>query len=505
MNVTTGGNSSVGTISTNGLYTAPDLPPPGGQVTITAIEQSNTALSGTTTLSIGYSNASLNGAYAFNMNGLNNGAPWSAIGEFNANGAGQLGNGLEDINDGTTPVQPKTPFAGTYAINPDGLGTAVLGTVDIQFVLLTGGQASLISTDAGTVIAGNISPQSQAAGSVTNLGGPYVFSFSGENTSNQSITMLGRVIATTGGAFTTAGTEDVNGPSILSNIPVSGSYSFDDQNHGTATLTDIAGSHNYSFYVVSASDIEFLSSDSAQPLSGNLSPQQPITFSDASLNAPYVFFLGGNSPTSAYMQAGQFNPFGSGSLGTITEDVNTLGSVGTYTPTGTYTFDPSGNGRGTLTINNQGANTPTTYVFYMSSPSQGQFMATNSNIVASGLIISQQQGTSFNTDSLEAHYGFTLFSAAGPASPSLGLGTLALDGQGNLSGNLLLNAIGSIPPVLSLTGTYMLNTSVRGTATLNSSGGGSSPFAVYPITPDEFVLIGTNALSPYLGTAIIQY
>jgi len=503
VNGITSGNNSIGTISQSGLYTAPDLPPPGGKVTITAIEQSNTSQSGTATLSIGYSNASLNGAYVFNMSGLSAGVPWAAIGEFTANGTGQLGKGLEDVNNGSS-VSSKTAFSGTYTISPNGLGTAVLGTVNIQFVLVTGGQANLIRTDNNTVVDGGLFPQSQTAGSVTSLNGPYVFSFAGENTSNQSIAVLGRIIASTGGAFTT-GTEDVNGPGPLLNASVSGSYTFDGNNHGTATLTDGNGTHTYSFYVESASDLEFLSSAPSQPLSGSISSQQPVTFSNASLNGGYVFFVGGNSPNSGYAQAGQFNPDGQGGLGSITEDINTPGTIANITTTGTYAFDSSGNGRGTLTINNQGLNAPQTYVVYMDSSAQAQVMTINSNIVASGLITAQQPGVSFNDASLNANYGFTLFSQTTPKSIFLGLGTLALDGQGNLSGSLIQNLNGTIPSTLSLTGTYQFNGGVRGTATLISSGGGSSPFAIYPITPDGFVLIGTNALSPYLGLAIIQY
>ncbi len=499
-----GGNSTLGTISSSGLYTAPDLPPPGAAVTITAIEQAHTSQSGTATLSIGYSNASLKGAYVFNMSGLNAGVPWAAIGEFTANGTGQLSNGLEDVNNGSS-VSSKTAFSGTYNISPNGLGTAVLGTVNIQFVLVTGGQANLIRTDNNTVVDGGLFPQSQTAGSVTSLNGPYVFSFAGENTSNQSIAVLGRIVASTGGAFTT-GTEDVNGPGPLLNASVTGSYTFDGNNHGTATLTDGNGTHTYSFYVESASDLEFLSFDPSQPLSGSISLQQPVTFSNASLNGGYVFFVGGNSPNSGYAQAGQFNPDGQGGLGTITEDINTPGTIANIITTGTYAFDSSGNGRGTLTINNQGSNTPQTYVFYMDSPAQAQVMTINSNIVASGLITAQQPGVSFNNASLNANYGFTLFSQTAPKSIFLGLGTLALDGQGNLSGSLIQNLNGTIPSTLSLTGTYQFNGGgVRGTAILISSGGGSSPFAIYPVTPGGFVLIGTDAASPYLGSAILRY
>jgi len=504
VNGITSGNSSVGTISQSGLYTAPNLPPPGGKVTITAIEQSNTSQSGTAALNIGYSNASLNGAYVFTMGGLSSGAPWNAIGEFSANGAGQLTNGLQDINNGTS-VQPLTPFSGTYSITPNGFGTISLGGITTQFVLLSGSAANFISTDNQIVASGGFSPQSQTAGSVSTLSGACIVSLGSAISANQPFAALGRFIASNG--LLTSGTVDINGPIPLVNASLTGNYTFDgSNNHGTLTLTYNMISYTYSFYVQDAMDLIVLSSDISQPISGSISAQQAMVFDNASFNGGYVFFTGGASLTQGFVQAGQFNPNGQGNLGSITEDINTPGNVANITPPGTYALDAAGTGRGTLTINNQGQNAPQAYVFYMSSPSQAQIMTMNSTIVASGLIISQSQGTAFNNSSLQAHYGFTLLSQqANPTYLSLGLGILSADGQGNLTGNLIENLNGTVTPLLSLSGTYMLNNSVRGTATLISGGGGSSPFAIYPITPDSFVLIGTNALSPYVGSAIIQY
>lgn len=503
VNGITSGNSTIGTVSQSGLYTAPDLPPPGGKVTIMAIEQSNTSQSGTATLSIGYSDASLKGAYVFSMGGLSSGTPWNAIGEFSANGAGQISNGLQDINNGSS-AQTKMPFNGTYNISPNGFGTITLGGINTQFVLLSGSDANFISTDNQTIASGNFAPQSQTAGSVSTLSGPYIFSLGSANSVNQPFAELGRFIASNGSL--TNGTVDINGPNPLVNASLTGSYTFDgSNNHGTLTLIYNTNSYTYSFYVQDATDLIVLSSDSSLPISGSISAQQAMAFNNASFIGSYVLFAGGASPTQGFVQAGQFNPNGQGNLGNITEDINTPGDVVNITPPGTYALDAAGTGRGTLTINNQGQNAPQTYVFYMSSPTQAQIMTMNSSIVAAGFITSQPQGTAFSNSSLHAHYGFALISQASPTSLLLGLGILSADGQGNLTGNLIENLNGSVSNLLSLSGTYMLNSSVRGTATLISNGGGSSPFAIYPITPDGFVMIGTNASSPYLGLAIIQY
>lgn len=502
VNGVTGGTSNTGTISGTGLYTAPTLPPVGGQVTITAVEQSNAMLSGTATLNIGYSNVSLNGAYVFIMGGLKSGISFQAIGEFTANGAGQLSSGLQDINNGTTALV-KQPFSGNYSITPSGLGTISLGGVSTQFVMLLNGSAIFISTDNTTIASGSFGAQDQNVGAISNLSGPFVFSLSGANTLKQNIVMLGQVTADTNGTLP-SGTEDVNGPNPLINAPVTGVYSFDGNNHGTLSLTDGNGTHQYSFYLQSAGGLDIQSSDPSQPMNGGFSAQSPGSFTNASLSGGYVFALSGNSPSAAYAQAGQFNPNGQGSLGSITEDINTAGNVGMLTPTGTYTFDPSGNGRGTITINGQGQNTPQTYVFYLSSQAEAQWITINSNIVADGLMLSQQQGTSFGNSSLNGNFGLGIANLVNPTSLNEGLGTLALDGKGNVSGSLIQNLNGSVPPVLTISGSYLLNGGVRGTLTLTSNGGGNLPFAIYPVAAGGFVVIGTSA-NAYSGIAFIRY
>lgn len=52
VNGATGGNSTVGTISTSGLYTAPATVPSSGPVTITAVSQANTGISASVTVAV---------------------------------------------------------------------------------------------------------------------------------------------------------------------------------------------------------------------------------------------------------------------------------------------------------------------------------------------------------------------------------------------------------------------------------------------------------------------
>lgn len=502
VNGTTGGNSSVGDISASGLYTAPDRPPAGGKVTITAIEQGGAGSSGTVTLNIGFSNASLSGGYVFSLSGRNQGTPWFAIGEFNAN-SGQLNNGLEDTNNGVA-IQTKNPFTGSYSINPDGSGSLTLGNLEFKLVMQADGSAVLLSSTNGSTLTGSLSVQAPSASTTTDFIAPLVFNLGGQS-HNQGFALLGLINKVNNGAL--SGFEDASGFGSLIRASWSGSYTFDSNNHhGILSIQDSTGSHTYSFYAISATDFALLSTDPVVTAVGAITSQQQVAaYSSSSFNGAYVFLINGNSTTQAFAQAGQFNPDGQGGLGIVTEDINTPGNLQSgVTTTGTYTFDASVNGRGTLTLNAPGSGTAQSYVFYMLSPQRAEFITTQSAFVGSGDIIAQAPGNSFQNSSLDGVYGFALGTQAGVTSLSGAVGTLSLEGQGNLSGQMTQNLNGSVSPTLSLNGTYTLNGSVRGTATLTSNGGGSSPFAIYPLNSGEFLLIGTHAASPYIGIAASQ-
>ncbi|MGH8293868.1 MAG: hypothetical protein ACRESA_10415, partial [Gammaproteobacteria bacterium] len=221
----------------SGLYTAPGLPPSGGTVTIGAIEQGMSGAAGSAILNIGYSNASLQNAYVFSLSGGNQGAPWFATGEFTANGAGQIGSGLQDVNNGTA-IQTKAAFTGRYSINPDGSGQLALGNLTFELSMQANGGAFLMSTSNGTVLAGSLAAQDPSAGSVTALNAPLILDAGGQ-TGTQGFNQLALISTASGTSI--SGFEDINGSAPLSRTPFTGSYAFDGNNHGTLTIKDTTG------------------------------------------------------------------------------------------------------------------------------------------------------------------------------------------------------------------------------------------------------------------------
>ena len=76
-----------------GLYTAPDFPPPGGSVTITA-KDPTVATPATAAAQIVYSDKSLNGPFAFSYVGNDASGFLAAAGSFIADGNGNITSGV---------------------------------------------------------------------------------------------------------------------------------------------------------------------------------------------------------------------------------------------------------------------------------------------------------------------------------------------------------------------------------------------------------------------------
>jgi hypothetical protein len=117
------GNSTIGTITQAGLYTAPQVPPLGGTVTITAFLQSEPTDFAVSTVILEYSNFSLQNSYAFSLRGSDRSGLLLRAGSLTADGKGNITAGTEDINNGINLVQNVPSFTGTYSIGPDGRGT----------------------------------------------------------------------------------------------------------------------------------------------------------------------------------------------------------------------------------------------------------------------------------------------------------------------------------------------------------------------------------------------
>jgi hypothetical protein len=366
---TEGGN--VGTInSLSGLYTAPPFPPPDAIVTITATTQGATGpITASVTATITYSDASLKGSYAFSYSGNDSGGFYTVAGSFVTDGLGNITNGVEDLirvgSGGQVRTQVAITAGSNYNVGADGRGQAIIATSLnpngnlFRFVITTNQHAELIGFDNSATGSGSLDQQAiddLNPSVISNITGPYVFAFSGENASFLPRSLAGRFVANGSGGVTTNGSivdDNNNGTVSPSESITGGTIAIDplysSSGRGTLTLTSASfGTLTFAFYIVDTTHFHlveidqtqghpYLGGDVFQGVSGN-------SFSSSLLpSANYSFVAGGNSSQGAYAVGGVFASSGSGSISSGALDVNNNGSttLNATVPSCTYSVDPS--------------------------------------------------------------------------------------------------------------------------------------------------------------------
>jgi hypothetical protein len=509
VNGVSGGNSTLGTISPNGLYTAPDLPPANGGVVISALPQVYPSTSASITIQITFANASLAGNYVFNLSGTQTGSPWVVTGSFTANADGTISNGIEDIN-GPSGVSTALPFSGSYLINANGQGAATFtsaqGSFTMSLTLNRLGYAVLMRTDAGSVATGNFYVQLSTALTLTNLDAPYVLNFVGTDQSSTLQNVVG-LFVTDGSTTINSAQEDINTGGTVQNLSFTGSYTIGSNGPGTgtATFTDSTGTRTYDFFIVSPTQLQFIEIDSSGNLSGSVYQQQSVTATTV-LAGGYMFFAAGDKNTVAYGAAGGFttDTTTTGNILAGTDDINNNGSISTNA-TLMGSFTSSAIGRGTITLT--GSNDTTTYIYYLISPNTAFILTTNDAINASGQLQLQAGGNS--TAALIGSYTLLLSSPGYPVAPSAAVGLLSLNGDGAMAGYGNTNDNGISSGQLSVTGTYSITgiasgTATRGVATLTVNGGTSTNYVLYPISNTSVIFLGESG-PPIVGLLAGQF
>ncbi|MGA9855469.1 MAG: hypothetical protein WBR29_09365 [Gammaproteobacteria bacterium] len=502
-----GGNSTVGTITPQGLYTAPYIPTSNGSILISASPQVYPVISTSIQIGITFANVSLSGNYVFSMSGTESGSPWIAAGSFTANGNGTISNGTEDIN-GPAGVSTALPFNGSYLINANGQGVATFtsaqGSVTMEFTLNTQGQSVVMRTDSGDIATGTFYPQLSTALTLTSLNSAYVFSFAGTNPSRSLLNVVG-YFNTNGSSNLTNAQEDLNDGGTTTNQAFSGSYTIVNNGRGTATFTDSTGTRSYAFYIVAPTQLQFVEIDNLGYLNGTVFQQQSITPTTA-LAGGYVFYASGINGTAAYGTAGGFftNTTTYGNISSGTDDINNAGTNPTN-PTLTGSFTTGTSGRGTITLT--GGSGTTNYVYYFISPDAAVLLTTDSGINASGELFLQSGG--YSTSAIYGSYTFTQLSPVSFLPPSAAVGILNFNGDGAIAGFQDTNINGVSSGQQSVTGTDTVTgvtngASTRGLAMLTTSDGTITNYAFYPISGGSVIMLGASA-SLVVATLVSQY
>jgi hypothetical protein len=327
-----------------GLYTAPLSPPPPGTVTITAISGGN---SGTSTVTVLFSNASLNslaGAgnprpYVISYNAHNGSSFLIVAGSFVADGNGNITGGTEDINtSGSTGPTSTSISPSTYTVGPDGRTTAniTMGQetgVVWQFALTSNQHALMIRFDQSASGSGTIDQQNPEQFGEAFALGNYAFGLSGVDGHGHTTGTAGRVFANGNDTFPMgSGILDLNDsgatttPTNVTDSELQGGFTTPDPSTGRGTLTlncpsfeavlgansGIPGTLNFIYYVVDNTHMKVVESDSVAVLGGDFYTAPATT---VNMSGSQAFTVAGvDSSGHPYGMGGAFGTSGTGVL-----------------------------------------------------------------------------------------------------------------------------------------------------------------------------------------------
>jgi len=412
VNGTIGGNSTVGTITQAGLYTAPQVPPSSGSIPIQAVLQSNTTEFAAAAVTITYSNFSLQHSYGFLLRGSDPSGLLLRAGSFTADGGGNITAGIEDINNGPGLVQSNVAFMGTYSIRGDGRGTITFsdpfngntaGATGSHFsvVIVSAQQVQLEEADTFAAASGEGDLQDTSSFATAKFHGEYTFDFSGVDAAAKPLSTVGQFLADgVGGSLPQAGLEDINdGGAPTSNSAFVFSYqSVGANGRGLATVN--GGS--FSFYMISTTQAQFIALSGSPTVAGSATLQAGGGFNLNSLGGNFLLVTNGTSLTGPISTAATFSANGN-AIPSISQGLlqqNQGGAVSSASFTGTYSVAPSGRGTASFTSGQ-------TYVFYLIALNRAVFQETDSSIVSDGAL-TLLAGGPFSTSNLAGGYAVQL-------------------------------------------------------------------------------------------------
>jgi hypothetical protein len=486
-----------------------------------------------------FSTSSLNGTYAFEMSGTDAGGFFARVGSFVANGSGTITSGVEDVNTGQ--LQASVTFAftgGSYAMQSNGQGTLSLtnqtGTLQFSIVMTSAKSGFLIEID-GTAASGNFTLQDTNAFSTANINGPYAFDIAGIAPNGSPESLIGQFTANGGGGINSSSLDINNGSPSGQLTFTSASFVMDGSSNGAnfgrgiASLAANGSTFNFAFYIVDAAHIRFLRTDYPAVSVGDATAQTgTIPTSVSAFNGSFVLVLGGSSLSGADARGGRLT-LNSGTIANIQMDDNDSSASGSGNSnpvqipshTGaisnaTYTLDPNGTGRGTLTFTDSSLGTYV-FIFYLSSPTQA-FIQDNSNGFVSDGSMSMQAAASLTNSALAGNYALTWSGVSVNGSTgafgeedNIGQYTLSSAAPGVINGGLDFTSLSaqSVITGVSVTGTQTLASDPTGRnqyqLTVHTSPSATINFSIYFVDSNTAFIIGTDTHRIAAGTVLRNY
>jgi large repetitive protein len=407
----------------------------------------------------GANNANLTGRYVCDSGGFtdSDGTLWRSLSSFQANGSGGFTSGVFDTNGTDFPAAVTGTVTGTYSIGSDNNGIATLTSVPSSGPTVTSKWAIALTNtiepaqefrmveidDVGASPSGRQGQAdcylatTSAFTASTVSGHSFVFLANGETGTPSPVVVVGRISALsgniTGGVFDQA----IGVPATVTHTTVtSGSYtlptspSFTTSGRYTLSTTTSQGTSNFVTYVVDSARAFFLQTDAANgSFGGNLRTQQQTSYSGANLNGNMVWYFQGFDASSGALSgynSSVFQASGNGA-GSITINESYQDDKGTYSvgsANGAYpvTFDPTYPGRVTFAPGSG------TGYLYMYNNNAADFMAVDGNGDLYAGFVDPQTQTTFTDAALAGTYMLGGFPQLKPKDVSVGEVALSTTG-----------------------------------------------------------------------------
>lgn len=472
-----------------------------------------------------FSNSNLSGTYVFSVSGIDvNGAPYSVLGNFTANGSG--GNGLGGITGGTidmndadlsTPVANATiASSSNYTVGIDGRGRATLntstplGTINLDFVLANSSHGLVTEFDTKATGSGTLDLQTSG----TSPAGSYAFIFSGADVSNGTANLfatVGNFALGTGGAIS-SGVEDFNESGFAyANQALTGTVVLGPASTPATTLNTLQfGTQTYDVYAIDAKHLKFIEMDISGTLSGDAYSQTSTTIPAGT----FAFTLAGSFPgaNSASVAGGFMVTDGAGNItNASTEDANNSGTVSPSPITFTATYSAGGTGRFTLG-NFASFSEGSAYAAYPSSGGLLLLEIDDSGLMVgaaypqtSGATFAASQGYGLNLS------GVNLGAATGFAAEVDDIAEFTAGSSGgSVTGAIDENASGSPAYGVALSGTYSAPANGRGQIGANAGNNSNSTLnggfnlTFYTVDGTTFPFIETDQGQVGSGVFVLQ-
>lgn len=426
-----------------------------------------------------FTNASLNGHYAFTLRGFGL-LPNSTTSEdyfveggvFTTDGNGNVTAGTDDYVQGGVPYSDSV--SGKYTINSDGTGDLQLnfsggaggrGGFTVYRLTLSGtGHFYMVEDDGGATSAGSGEKQDASQLSTTPSGTFVV------RTHDLQVSATMAQLALSGTSV--SGSYDLVQGGVLATGAIGGNgNSIGAPTNGRGTLTYVVNgtSHPLFYYVVSADKFWLIDVNPVILSIGLAEKQSAITFSDSSFSGSYAFGSNGETTTPGLVNTvGVLTANGSGNINAANFDSVQDGAVSSNVILTSGSYAINADGSGTLTFDG------ILHQVWMVSASRAYFIAQNGLNVEDGTI--DLQTGSFSNSSLPSQATFFMDGFDG-TSGIAGLfkdrvGTLTPNGSGSLSTAYItsffdpnLGAGGNNPNGFS--GTYSVASNGRVTTQLN--------------------------------------